>query len=342
MPVPKSEFVSDVWREGIFANKVVFCTGGAGTICNAQVRALVHLGANACIVGRNVEKTESMAKDIATARNGAKVLGLGSVDVRSPESINAAVAKCVEQLGGIDYMIAGAAGNFLAPISQLSSNAFKSVIDIDVLGSYNTLKATMPHLIKAAASTRAKEKSGTAPNPPHNPELPSSSSPLLSNQHLTPTDSSSGRIIFISACLHYTGLPLQAHVCAAKAAIDALSATTAIELGPRGVTSNVISPGGITNTEGMERLSRNEDPDGAAKRNPMGRLGTTKDISDATVYLFSDAGNHVNGTILVVDGGGWRTMSGNPGSDFAYPDFLLSEEVVTGVKGMKGEKKANL
>lgn len=84
---------------------MVFCTGGAGTICSAQVRALVHLGANACIVGRNVDKTESMAKDIATARRGAKVLGFGAVDVRSIESLQTAVEKCVNELGRIDFLM---------------------------------------------------------------------------------------------------------------------------------------------------------------------------------------------------------------------------------------------
>ena len=86
-------------------NKVVFCTGGAGTICSAQVRALVHLGANACIVGRNVDKTERMAREIATARQGAKVLGFGSVDVRSIDSLQTAVEKCVSELGGIDFVM---------------------------------------------------------------------------------------------------------------------------------------------------------------------------------------------------------------------------------------------
>ena len=86
-------------------DRVVFCTGGAGTICSAQVRALVHLGANACIVGRNVEKTEGMARDIATARKGAKVLGIGAVDVRRVESLQKAVEKCVSALGGIDYVM---------------------------------------------------------------------------------------------------------------------------------------------------------------------------------------------------------------------------------------------
>lgn len=103
MPLQKHEYVSDVWRDDIFKDKVIFCTGGAGTICSAQVRALVHLGANACIIGRNVEKTEGMAKDIATARSGAKVLGLGAVDVRKFDDLKAAAERCVKELGGIDY-----------------------------------------------------------------------------------------------------------------------------------------------------------------------------------------------------------------------------------------------
>lgn len=65
------------------ADRVVFVTGGAGSICSAQTRALVHLGANACIVGRNVAKTEDAAKEIAKVRKGARVIGIGGVDVRS-------------------------------------------------------------------------------------------------------------------------------------------------------------------------------------------------------------------------------------------------------------------
>lgn len=66
---------------------------------------MVHLGANACIIGRNVEKTENMAKDIATARKGAKVLGLGAVDVRNPQALVAAAERCVKELGGIDFVM---------------------------------------------------------------------------------------------------------------------------------------------------------------------------------------------------------------------------------------------
>ena len=65
----------------------------------------MHLGANACIIGRNVEKTEGMAKDIATARKGAKVLGFGGVDVRRAEALEEAAKRCAQELGGIDYVM---------------------------------------------------------------------------------------------------------------------------------------------------------------------------------------------------------------------------------------------
>jgi 2,4-dienoyl-CoA reductase [(3E)-enoyl-CoA-producing], peroxisomal len=169
---------------------------------------------------------------------------------------------------------AGAAGNFLAPLDQLSANAFKTVIDIDVIGSYNTAKAVLPYLRRSAH----QHKSTGGP---------------------TPTTGTGGRIIFVSATIHYTGAPLQTHVSAAKAGVDALAHAVCIEQGPWGITSNVISPGPIGGTEGMERLAKQSDVSGSQKRIPAGRWGTVKEIADATVYLFSDAGSYVNGEILV-------------------------------------------
>ncbi len=141
-------------------NKVVFCTGGSGSICSAQVKAMVCLGANACIVGRNVEKVERVAKNIEMEREGSRVLGIGSVDVRNVQALQAAVERCAKELGSIDFVIAGAAGNFLAPFRSLSPNAFKAVIDIDVLGSFNVAKLTVPYLIKSAAQSRAGDDDG--------------------------------------------------------------------------------------------------------------------------------------------------------------------------------------
>lgn len=80
----------------------------------------------------------------------------------------------------------------------------------------------------------------------------------------------------------------------------------------------------------------------AMKRVPSGRWGTVKEIADATVWLFSDAANFVNGETVVVDGGAWRTASVGMGTGNEYPDFLLGEGEVQGVKGMKGKEKAKL
>ncbi|OGE57434.1 hypothetical protein PENARI_c002G05059 [Penicillium arizonense] len=316
MPLPKEEYLSNSWKDGIFANKVVFCTGGAGTICSAQVRALVHLGANACIIGRNVEKTERVAQDIATARPGAKVIGIGSVDVRKLDNLQQAVERCVKELGGIDFVIAGAAGNFLASIEQLSANAFKSVMDIDVLGSYNTLKATLPYLKESGKKHRMDSKS------------------------LKPLPiGTGGRIIFVSATIHYRGLPFQTHVSVAKAGIDALSHSIAIEYGPRGMTSNIIAPGPIGQTEGLERLLPSDAVEAYTKAQPLGRFGHVRDIADATVYLFSDTGSYVTGQTLVVDGANWRMSAGGAsGGKLSYPDFLLSGDEVPNVTGKKGSK----
>lgn len=66
---------------------------------------MVHLGANACIIGRNPSKTESMAKSISTARYGSKVIGIGGVDVRNIKNLESAVETCVRALGGIDFVM---------------------------------------------------------------------------------------------------------------------------------------------------------------------------------------------------------------------------------------------
>ncbi|EAA32855.1 hypothetical protein GE21DRAFT_5449 [Neurospora crassa] len=314
MSVPKSEYLSSVWAPGIFANRVVFVTGGAGTICSAQTRAMVHLGADACIIGRNPEKTEKAAKDIAKVRSGARVIGIGNVDVRNFDNLKAAAERCVKELGAIDFVIAGAAGNFIAPISGLSPNAFKTVIDIDTIGTFNTVKATIPYLIESAARN---------PNP-------------------NPNGLTGGRIISVSATFHYSGMPLQAHVSAAKAAVDSLMASVSLEYGPYGVTANVIAPGAIEGTEGMERLASSAvDKKKMTKAVPSGRWGSRRDIADATVYLFSDAGNYVNGTTLVVDGAGWRRQGGNDiGIDegMEYPDFLFTGQISKNLKDGRKQK----
>jgi len=118
-------------------------------------------------------------------------------------------------------------------------------MEIDTLGSYNTLKATIPYLKKTK-----------------------------------------GSILFVSATLHYRGTVLQAHVSAAKAAVDALSQVVAVEYGPFGIRSNVLAPGGIEGTEGVERLMPADMKEESAKALPFGRYGTVEEIADCTGTSF--------------------------------------------------------
>ncbi|HKC63617.1 MAG TPA: SDR family oxidoreductase, partial [Pyrinomonadaceae bacterium] len=118
-----------------------------------------------------------------------------------------------------------------------------------------------------------------------------------------------GQILNISATLHYTGTPLQLHVSAAKAGVDALTRQLAVEWGRYGIRVNAIAPGPIEDTEGMTRLVPPEVKEKLRRNIPLGRFGRIKDIEKAAIFLCSDAASFINGAILVVDGGQWLSSS---------------------------------
>jgi len=114
-----------------------------------------------------------------------------------------------------------------------------------------------------------------------------------------------GQILNISATLHYVGTPMQLHVSAAKAGVDALTRNLAVEWGRYGIRVNAIAPGPIEDTEGMRRLVPEPVKDRLKKNIPLGRFGRIADIEKAALFLCSDAAAFINGTVLVVDGGHW-------------------------------------
>jgi peroxisomal 2,4-dienoyl-CoA reductase len=116
---------------------------------------------------------------------------------------------------------------------------------------------------------------------------------------------SRGQILNISATLHYVGTPLQLHVSAAKAGVDALTRQLAVEWGRYGIRSNAIAPGPIEDTEGMKRLVPQQVKEKLLRGIPIGRFGLIKDIEQAAIFLCSDAASFINGAVLVVDGGQW-------------------------------------
>ncbi|WP_034385940.1 SDR family oxidoreductase [Deinococcus sp. YIM 77859] len=249
---------STTFRPDLLAGKHALITGGGSGINLGIAQSFAAHGCAVTILGRNLEKAQNAARGIEAA--GGRALGV-SADVRDFAALQAAAQAGVEAFGPLDIVICGAAGNFPAPVDGISPNGFKTVVDIDLLGTYNTIKASAPHLRVPGAT-----------------------------------------ILSISA--YGVPVPLQAHVVAAKAGVDALTQTLAAEWGLRGVRVNAILPGPIDGTEGMARLA----PDEETRRQftetvPLGRFGVPQDIANAALFLVSDAASYVTGVILPVDGG---------------------------------------
>jgi peroxisomal 2,4-dienoyl-CoA reductase len=184
-------------------------------------------------------------------------------DVRQPDQVEAAVRRVLEAFGRLDLVVNAAAGNFFCPSADLTPNGFGTVVDIDAKGTWN--------VSRAAFHAGLKEHGGS--------------------------------ILNVSATLHYGGTPGQAHVAAAKAAVDALTRTLAVEWGPLGVRVNAVAPGPVGDTEGARRLFPGDAAERLRQAVPARRLGTIEDIVNVSLFLLSDAAANINGAVVVSDGG---------------------------------------
>ena len=138
--------MSQVFVPGLFAGKVVFVTGGSSGINLAIATAFGELGAKVAINGRKVEKLEAAVAGLRA--KGITAEGYPA-DVRDYAAVEGALESAVKAFGGpIDVLVCGAAGNFPAPVAMMSSNGFKAVMDIDVLGSFNACRAVFERMTK--------------------------------------------------------------------------------------------------------------------------------------------------------------------------------------------------
>jgi len=186
-------------------------------------------------------------------------------NVREPDSVRAAVDRTVNELGRIDILVNNAAGNFYAPSGQLSANGWRAVVETDLYGTFFCSQAVHPVMAKQGG----------------------------------------GRIISISMTLHYQGWPQMAHATAAKAGVDALTKTLALEWSKDKITVNVIAPGPIP-TEGASKafaVGGVAIEEALSRHIPLGTLGTPEDIANMAVYLAGPGGSWITGAIFVVDGG---------------------------------------
>ena len=261
------------FRPDCLRGKVALVTGGGSGICyEITLQLLLHGCAGAVICGRReaflVRACRSLEEAAGGGGGGARCL-YRVCDVRDPDACAAAVAFAVDRLGGLDVLVNGAAGNFLAEARALRPRGFRTVMEIDAIGTYNMTHAAYGPLRAGGG----------------------------------------GCVINISATLQYGATWYQAHASAAKSAVDSLTRSLALEWGSDGIRVNGIAPGPIEGTPGMTKLSPGMEDDMnqmVAEGIPMARMGTGFDIGMASVFLASDGGaGFVTGDVLVVDGGQW-------------------------------------
>ncbi len=140
-----------VFKDQMFTGKTALISGGTSGINMEIARGFASLGANVTVFGRDPEKASNAAADIAKDASAGGVLGLGA-DVRVPDAVQEVIDTTVGQFGPIDIVVAGAAGNFPAPAVDISPKGFKTVVDIDLLGTYNIFRLAFDHLRKPGAS----------------------------------------------------------------------------------------------------------------------------------------------------------------------------------------------
>ena len=132
-----------VFTDGILKGHVAFVTGGGTGITGGVARALAEAGAAVALVSRNLDHLRPAAD--AINENGGKAIAVVA-DVRQPDAVEAAVAATVEQLGKIDIVVNGAAGNFLCSAEELSPNGFGTDVEIDHKGTFNVCRAAFSQL----------------------------------------------------------------------------------------------------------------------------------------------------------------------------------------------------
>jgi NAD(P)-dependent dehydrogenase (short-subunit alcohol dehydrogenase family) len=189
------------------------------------------------------------------------------VDVRQPDQVEAMVAAAVKAFGQVDILVNNAAGNFICRAEDLSPNGWNAVIGIVLNGSFYCSRAVGRHLIERGRG---------------------------------------GSIVSILANYAWTGSPGTIHSASAKAGVQAMTRTLAVEWGPHKIRVNAVAPGPIESPGAARQLwSSDAAVEQITDGVPLGRWGSADEVADAVAFLVSLRAGYITGEVLTVDGGQW-------------------------------------
>ncbi|MEY4165498.1 MAG: hypothetical protein RL419_1340 [Actinomycetota bacterium] len=253
---------------GTYAGSTVFITGGGTGLGKAIATEFARLGANIVIASRKSDHLEAGEKAITDV--GAKVLTV-SCDIREPEQIAAAFDAATNSFGMPTVLINNAAANFPVLADEMSPNAWRTVVDITLNGTF----------FCAREFARRHLAAGT-----------------------------SGSIINVGATYAWTGGPGFAHSAAAKAGVKNMVETLAVEWGPYGIQVNGLVPGLFPHEDMTADIKGNlKGLDDKGDRQPALRTGRLRELGWAATFLASPYARFVSGHTFVVDGANWQRRS---------------------------------
>lgn len=252
---------------GTYDGKVVLITGGGTGLGRAIGVEFARLGATVVVASRKEEhRREGVAAMEAAGGRGVAV----SLDVRDPDAVAAAFDAVEADAGPIDVLVNNAAGNFPVLAEKMSANAWRSVVDIVLNG---TFFCSTEFARRAIAAGRT------------------------------------GAILNIGATYSWTGGPTTAHSAAAKAGVTNLTMSLAVEWAPHGIRVNCLAPGLFPHDDLPEALRRSRDPETDGKRVPGGRVGRPHELGWAATYMCSPYAAYLSGHTMVLDSANWLRRS---------------------------------